>query len=82
MTRVNIYQAKTRLSHYLKQVEQGETILVCRQNVPIAELRPVTAAAPAANRPLGLARGLFAIPTSFDEPLPGDVAGAFAGRRP
>jgi antitoxin (DNA-binding transcriptional repressor) of toxin-antitoxin stability system len=82
MTRGNIYQAKTLLPNDLKQIEQGKTVLVCRPSVPIAELRPVTAAGPVVRRPLGLARGLFAIPTLFDEPLPDDVTSVFAGRQP
>lgn len=79
MTRVNIYQAKTRLSHYLKKVEHGETVVVCRRNVPIAELRPVAHDA-AVERPLGLARGLVDVPNSFDDPLPDDLIDAFHGR--
>ena len=41
MKRVNINEAKTQLSKYLKDVEKGETIILCKHNVPIAELRPI-----------------------------------------
>ena len=41
MIRINIAEAKSRLSNYLERVERGETIILCRRNVPIAELRPV-----------------------------------------
>jgi prevent-host-death family protein len=41
MKRVNINEAKTQLSKYLKEVERGETIILCKHNKPIAELRPI-----------------------------------------
>jgi len=38
---VNTHQAKTQLSSLLAEVEErGETIIVCRNGKPIAELRP------------------------------------------
>ncbi len=78
MTRVNVYEAKTRFSELLNQVAVGETILVCRRNIPIAELRPVTEVQ-TRPRPLGLAAGTFAIPESFFEPLSEDLLDAFEG---
>lgn len=45
MKTVNIHEAKTHLSSLLLEVEQkGEHILICRYNVPVAELAPVTIA--------------------------------------
>jgi antitoxin (DNA-binding transcriptional repressor) of toxin-antitoxin stability system len=42
MIKVNIHEAKTKLSAILAEVEQkGEHVLICRYNVPIAELSPV-----------------------------------------
>jgi prevent-host-death family protein len=39
MINVNIGEAKTRLSELLKAVEErGETVLICRQGKPVAEL--------------------------------------------
>lgn len=37
--KVNIHEAKTQFSKYLKKAENGQTIIVCRRNVPIAEIR-------------------------------------------
>jgi prevent-host-death family protein len=79
MKKVNVHQAKANLSRYLDEVERGETILVCRRNVPVAELRPV-ARAPHQPRPVGLARGGFTVPYSFFEPLPDEVVAGFQGR--
>ena len=71
MIKVNITEAKNHFSHYIDSVEQGETIVVCRRNVPIAEIRPV-AQSPAELRPVGIDRGMV-LPQSFFEPLPEDL---------
>ena len=77
MIRVNIADAKTHLSRSLDKVEGGETILVCRRNVPDAEIRPVPRP-PAEPRPVGIDRGMT-IPSDFFEPLPDDLLDAFEG---
>ena len=50
MITVNMHEAKTRLSELVRAVEtEGETVVLCRNGVPIAELtRP--AALPATDR--------------------------------
>lgn len=78
MIRINIADVKTNLSRYLERVERGETIILCRRNVPIAEIRPI-AKPPEKPRPVGIDRGMT-IPPSFFEPLPDDVLDAFEGR--
>ena len=77
MIRVNIADVKASLSRYLQRVEGGETIILCRRNVPIAEIRPL-ARLPEKPRPVGIDRGM-AIPPSFFEPLPDDLLDAFDG---
>lgn len=77
MIRVNIADAKTHLSRYLERVEDGETVVLCRRNVPIAEIRPLPKA-PSQLRPVGIDRGMT-IPPSFFEPLPSDLLDAFQG---
>ena len=79
MYKVNISDAKAHFSRHLERVERGETVLVCRRNVPIAELRPVPKR-PAQPRPVGIDRGMV-IPDSFFEPLPDDLVDAFEGGR-
>ena len=76
MIQVNIAEAKARFSRYLESVERGETIVLCRRNVPIAEIRPLPKP-PASERPVGIDRGLE-IPDSFFEPLPDELLEAFA----
>ena len=39
MLRVNTQEAKTRLSALLAAVEAGETVVICRNDRPVAELR-------------------------------------------
>lgn len=78
MIRVNIHEAKARLSSLLDRLRRGEHVLICRRNVPIAELRPLPARR-ARPRPIGVARGTFEVPPSFFEPLPEEDLQGFEG---
>ena len=69
MIKLNIQRAKTLLSRYLKDIEAGEAILLCRHNVPIAEIRPLPKRRETP-RQLGTAKGKVAVPPEFFEPLP------------
>jgi prevent-host-death family protein len=40
MIRVNVYEAKNRLSKLLQEVEAGRRVVICRNSVPVAELVP------------------------------------------
>src|SRR6185503_19177608 len=73
MIKANIFEVKARLSEYLDLATQGERIVICRHNKPVAELRAVEDVR-AEPRPIGPLPGrpTFAIPTSFFEPLPAD----------
>ena len=75
MLKANIADAKARLSAYLESVERGETVVLCRRNVPIAEIRPLPKP-PAKRRRIGTDPGLK-VPDSFFEPLPDDMLEAF-----
>ena len=78
MIRINIHEAKTHLSHYLRRLREGEVLIICKRNVPIAEVRAVPGAR-TSKRPVGLASGEFDVPDSFFEPLPEDVLTGFDG---
>jgi antitoxin (DNA-binding transcriptional repressor) of toxin-antitoxin stability system len=78
MLKLNIHEAKTHLSRYLARLQAGETILLCRRNVPIAEIRPLDPR-PQGARPIGLGRDVFRVPERFFEPLPEDELRAFEG---
>ncbi len=53
MITANIAEAKAHLSEYLAAVEQGETVTICRRNVPVAEIKPLVRPRREA-RPIGL----------------------------
>ena len=79
MIKINIHQAKTHLSKYLNRLSKGETILLCKRNVPVAEIRAI-ADTPKQERPIGLAKGIFQVPESFFEALPDDILNGFDGQ--
>ena len=39
MIHINIGAVKSKLSRYLERVAEGETVVICKRNLPIAELR-------------------------------------------
>ncbi len=78
MIRLNVHEAKTHLSRYLTRRAAGEMILLCKRNVPVAEIRAVKQAR-TERRPVGLAKGRFDVPREFFEPLPDDLLEAFEG---
>ena len=78
MKKVNVHEAKAGLSALLDLVEKGQTVLICKRNVPAAELRPI-ARQRRVRRPVGLAKG-FRVPPAFFEPLPTEVLDGFEGR--
>lgn len=78
MKKINIHNAKTHLSHYIEEVEHGETVVLCRRNQPVAELRPL-AVHRHKPRPIGLAKGVFSLPATFFEDLPAETLALFHG---
>ena len=78
MISANVFEVKAKLSEYLARVEEGEVVVICRRNVPVAELRAVPGP-PRGDRPRGLAKGTFEVPASFFEPLPDDVLDGLRG---
>ena len=79
MIRLNIHEAKTHLSKYLERIAKGETIVLCKRNTPVAEIRPI-AVPRKAWRPIGLAKNKLKIPKKFFDPLPDDLLDAFEGK--
>ena len=79
MFTINIHEAKTHLSRYLEKLKSGETIILCKRNRPIAEIRSLPFH-PLEKRPIGLAKDLFTVPPTFFDPLPDDIIQAFHGQ--
>jgi antitoxin (DNA-binding transcriptional repressor) of toxin-antitoxin stability system len=74
MISVNMHEAKTRLSELVKTVEEtGETVLICRQGEPVAELRRRNSRAPVRDlKPDPSLRVTFAPGYDPTEPLSSD----------
>ena len=66
------------LSHYLAELLTNETLLLCNRNRPVAELRLLSQKVPQKPR-IGAAKGKFAIPKAFFDPLPDEIVKAFGG---
>ncbi|MCK5797945.1 MAG: type II toxin-antitoxin system Phd/YefM family antitoxin [Deltaproteobacteria bacterium] len=78
MIRLNIHEAKTHLSRYLARLAEGERIVLCKRNIPIAEIHPLPPRR-VAPRPIGLEKGRFSVPESFFDPLSDELIKAFEG---
>lgn len=77
MKKVNIYEAKTRLSQLVEEAASGQDVIIARAGRPVARLTRL--ARPSPKRRLGLLDGRFRIPDDFNRPLPEDVVRAFEG---
>ncbi len=76
MKRLNIHEAKTHLSRELAQLRPGDTILICKNNEPIAELRALPKRLEH-RRPWGVDRGVFKVPKDINAPLSADELAAW-----
>lgn len=77
MKKVNIYEAKTRLSQLVEEAASGRDVVIARAGRPVARLTRLGAAG--RKRRLGILDGRFRIPDDFNRPLPDEVLRAFAG---
>lgn len=69
MIKLNIHEIKTQFSKYIERVEAGETVVVCKRNIPVAEIRRIESK----NERLpvlGSAAGQGKILPSFYDPMP------------
>lgn len=80
MKKINVHEAKTHFSRYLEEVEHGETIVLCRRNQPVAEIRPLPFRE-TKPRSIGLAKGKFTVPASFFDELPEETIARFRGEQ-
>jgi prevent-host-death family protein len=67
VTRVNVAEAKARLSELIDAALDGEDVVIARRNKPLVKLVAVRAGADAPVR--GLFRGRIWMSPDFDEPL-------------
>ena len=76
MKKVNIYEAKTRLSELVADAVSGQDVIIAHAGRPVARL---TRLSQPPKRRLGILDGRFRIPDDFNRPLPADVLRAFEG---
>lgn len=67
MERVKIHEAKTNFSKLVSRVEEGEEIVIQRDDVPVAKLVPY---AHQLERHAGVLKGQIWMSDDFDDPLP------------
>ena len=79
MSTITIHEIQRDPLGCLRRVEAGETLLVVRDEQPVAEIKPI--AAPTQQpRPYGLCAGEFTVPADFDAPLPESILLEFEGK--
>jgi len=81
MIQVDVQQVQANFPRYLEQVANGATIVVCKDNKAVAEIRPINPAPHQQPRPLGLAQGMGTILPNAFEPLPDEILDAFEGKQ-
>ena len=67
MMRVNMLEAKSRLSSLIVAAERGEEVLIARNGVPVARIVPYT---PMKIKPPGAWKNLIARSSDWDSPAP------------
>jgi prevent-host-death family protein len=72
--RVTVSEAKTHLSRLLRQVEEGEEVVITRGGKPVARLVRVE---PEGKRQFGQDRGKFVVPEDFNDSLPPEILDSF-----
>jgi prevent-host-death family protein len=69
MKTANVGQLKDNLSKFLSDVEKGETITICKRNIPIAALVPHGSRKTGNHTKLGSGMGTVQIDGDLTEPL-------------
>jgi prevent-host-death family protein len=76
--KVNIYEAKTRLSELVDKAGDNEEVIIARNGRPVARL--VKFVQEPSRRRLGKLAGRVRVADDFDAPLPDELLAAFEGR--
>jgi antitoxin (DNA-binding transcriptional repressor) of toxin-antitoxin stability system len=78
MSTISVQEIQSDPASFFRRVKAGEAFVVVQDERPLAEVRPLTAAA-TQPRPFGLCAGQFKMPADFDQPLPEDILQQFEG---
>lgn len=77
MKTVSVQEAEAGLSGLLADVEAGGEVVIERAGKPVAKLVPCQDTTPEIQ--LGTARGMFALPAGWDDPLTDDELAQLEG---
>jgi antitoxin (DNA-binding transcriptional repressor) of toxin-antitoxin stability system len=72
MTTISVHEVQRDPLGFLRRVEDGETLVVVRDEQPVAEIKPIPPPI-RQPRPYGLGAGEFTTPDDFDRALPDDI---------
>ena len=78
MEKVQLHEAKARLSELVDRAQSGEEVVISRHGKAVAKL--VAYRRSRARRLGGVLRGRIKFRKGWDEPLPDDILAAFEGR--
>ena len=78
MEKVQLHEAKARLSELVNRAQSGEEVVISRHGRAVAKL--VGYAPKRGVRRLGILRGRIKFRRGWDDPLPEDLLAAFEGR--
>ena len=78
MEKVQLHDAKARLSELVDRAQAGEDVVISRHGRAVARL--VGYRAKRGTRRLGVLRGRIRFKRGWDDPLPADLLAAFEGR--
>ena len=78
MEKVQLHEAKARLSELVDRAQSGEEVVISRHGRPVAKI--VGYSPKRAKRRLGVLRGRIKFRKGWDKPLPDDILAAFEGR--
>jgi antitoxin (DNA-binding transcriptional repressor) of toxin-antitoxin stability system len=76
MNTISVQEIQQNPLQFVHRVEEGESLLIVRDQQPLAEIKPLARIA-RQPRPFGLCAGMFICPDDFDAPLPDDVLKEF-----
>lgn len=79
MSSITIQEIQSDPNAFVRRLEAGESLLVVRDQQPVAEIRPVLSQPPN-QRPYGLCAGQFSVPANFNDPLPPEILQQFEGQ--
>jgi prevent-host-death family protein len=82
MIMVNIYEAKSRLSEFIEAATQGERVVICKHNQPVAELRAIEPVVSGSRDLAPMFPGQTFTSAAFFEPLSAKEIAAWEGVEP